>query len=108
MRRIASLSTIAIIALILGAHLGAEQGAGHNHIGHVMDAWNDTPDGVGLLPAAVEEAGVAAQHASLAAKDPSNLDAMKRHAAPPWMRDRDLTGNSALETLASIGGSGAT
>ena len=81
MRRIASLSTIVIIALILGAHLGAEQGAGHNHIGHVMDAWNDTPDGVGLLPAAVEEAGVAAQHASLAAKDPSNLDAMKRHAA---------------------------
>ena len=46
-----------------------------------MDAWNDTPDGVGLLPAAVEEAGIAAQHASLAAKDPSNLDSMKRHTA---------------------------
>ena len=83
MQRIATLSiiTFATIALISGAHLTAEQGAGHNHIGHVMDAWNDTPDGVGLLPAAVEEAGIAAQHASLAAKDPSNLDSMKRHTA---------------------------
>ena len=83
MQRIATLSiiTFATIALIAGAHLTAEQGAGHNHIGHVMDAWNDTPDGVGLLPAAVEEAGIAAQHASLAAKDPSNLDSMKRHTA---------------------------
>jgi len=83
MRRIATLS-LAIVGttvLFTGAHLGAQQGAGHNHIGHVMDAWNGTPDGVGLLPAALEEARIAAQHASLAAKDPSNLDAMKRHAA---------------------------
>ncbi len=58
----------------------AEQGgAGHNHIGHVADAWNDTPDGQGLLPAALAEARIAAQHAGLAARDTSDLDAMKRH-----------------------------
>ena len=83
MRRIATLSLalVAAMALFAGANLGAEQGAGHNHIGHVMDKWNDTPDMVGLLPAAIEEAQIAARHASLAAKDPSDLDAMKRHAA---------------------------
>ena len=31
--------------------------------------------------AAIEEARIAAQHASLAAKDPSNLDSIKRHTA---------------------------
>jgi hypothetical protein len=46
-----------------------------------MDGWRDTPEGQGLLPAAIAEAKIAAQHASLAAKDPSNLDAMKRHSA---------------------------
>ena len=65
-----------------GATAIAEQGnAAHVHIGHVMDGWNDTPDGQGLLPAAIAEARIAAQHASFAAKDPSNLDAMKLHAA---------------------------
>lgn len=84
MRRLASLCfavIVAIVAMLSGVNVDAEQGAGHNHIGHVMDGWNDTPDGVGFLPAAIEEARIAAQHASLAAKDPSNLDAMKRHTA---------------------------
>ena len=58
----------------------AEQGnAAHTHIGHVADGWRDTPDNQGLLPTAIAEAKIAAQHAALAAKDPSNLDAMKRH-----------------------------
>lgn len=72
---------LATVPLLWGVDVGAQQGAGHNHIGHVMDAWNDTPDGVGLLPAAIDEARIAAQHAALAAKDPANLDAMKRHTA---------------------------
>ena len=46
-----------------------------------MDKWNDTPEMVGLLPAAIAEAEIAARHASLAAKDPSNLDAIKLHTA---------------------------
>ena len=71
----------ALAVLFSGANLVAQQGAGHNHIGHVMDGWRDTPEGQGFLPAAIAEAQIAAQHAALAAKDPSNLDAMKRHTA---------------------------
>ena len=72
----------AFAGLFYGKAAIAEQGtAGHNHIGHVMDKWNDTPDMVGLLPAAIAEARIAAQHASLAAKDPSDLAAMQRHTA---------------------------
>jgi hypothetical protein len=50
------------------------------HIAHVRDAFRDTPDGRGLLPIAIAEAEVAAQHAALAARTPDNLDAMKLHA----------------------------
>ena len=65
----------------LGAPAIAGQNAAHNHIGHVTDKWNDTPDMAGLLPTAVSEAQIAARHASLAAKDPANLDAIKLHTA---------------------------
>ncbi len=50
------------------------------HIGHVMNSFTDTPKGLGLLPAAMEEARTAAVHAGLAARDPENLGAMKLHA----------------------------
>ncbi|HEY4130472.1 MAG TPA: hypothetical protein VGM50_07630 [Gemmatimonadaceae bacterium] len=50
------------------------------HIGHVISAFGDTPNMQGLLPVALADAKVAAQHAALAAKDPNNLAAMKLHA----------------------------
>ena len=60
--------------------LVAEQGgAAHTHIGHVADGWRDTPEGQGLLPTAVAEARIAAQHAGLAAGNTGDLDSMKRH-----------------------------
>lgn len=72
--------TLAVAALLPGQVATAQQTSpAHAHIGHVMDEWRDTPDGRGLLPTAVGEAEVAAQHASLAARDPNNLDAMKLH-----------------------------
>ena len=72
--------TLAFTGLFYGGVAIAEQGnAAHTHIGHVADGWRDTPDNQGLLPTAIAEAKIAAQHAALAAKDPSNLDAMKRH-----------------------------
>lgn len=49
------------------------------HIGHVMDAINGTPGGVGLLTILSEEAEIAARHAGLAVSDPSNLESMQRH-----------------------------
>ena len=69
------------LALALVAVAGVQQAAAqaHNHIGHVADQWNDTPEMAGLLPTAIAEARVAAQHAEFAARDTSDLDAMKRH-----------------------------
>jgi len=74
---------IITVALALVAFAGIQEAAAqaHNHIGHVADKWNDTPEMVGLLPAAIAEARVAAQHAGLAARDTSDLDSMKRHTA---------------------------
>jgi hypothetical protein len=50
------------------------------HIGHVMNAFGDTPNGRGLLPTALGEARIAAQHAALAMRQPTNLEYMKLHA----------------------------
>ena len=75
-------SALAFVGLALwGATTAAQGNAAHTHIGHVMDGFGDTPDGQGLLPTALAEAKIAAQHAALAAEEPNNLRAMKRHAA---------------------------
>ncbi|HYV98462.1 MAG TPA: DUF4168 domain-containing protein [Gemmatimonadaceae bacterium] len=55
-------------------------GAVGTHIGHVINGFSDTPDGMGLLPAAMAEARIAAQHATLAGRDPTNLANMQLHA----------------------------
>ncbi len=58
----------------------AMPGPGGVHIGHVANAWADAPMGAGLLPTAMSEARIAATHASLAARQPTNLEYMKTHA----------------------------
>lgn len=50
------------------------------HIGHVVNSFGDTPDKVGLLPIAMSEAQVAAQHAALAMRNPMNLAMLQLHA----------------------------
>jgi len=50
------------------------------HIGHVMNAFNGTPGGRGLLATAIAEAGVAIDHAQLAANSSEDLGAMQLHA----------------------------
>ena len=52
----------------------------HNHIGHVMTAWKDTPGTQGFLPVAIADARVAAAHAGYMQKSPDNLDSIKLHA----------------------------
>jgi hypothetical protein len=52
----------------------------HNHIGHVMTSWKDTPGSQGFLPVAIADAKVAATHAGYMQKSPDNLDSMKLHA----------------------------
>ena len=73
------LAALAVSSLAITQDTAAQANPAHNHIGHVADGFRGTPDGVGLLDAAIAEAGVAAQHAGFAARDPSNPDAMKRH-----------------------------
>ena len=72
--------TAAAAALLAGplAETTSAQSTAHRHIGHVADAWNGTPDNVGLLPAAQLEAEVAAQHAGLAAAA-GDLAGIQRH-----------------------------
>ncbi len=82
MRATACVTVSLACALCVASSLAlvAEQAnPAHTHIGHVADAWRDTPDGKGLLPTAVAEAAIAAQHAGLAAGNPTDLDSMKRH-----------------------------
>lgn len=63
--------------LLLPAALTAQ----NPHVAHVATAFGDTPDGMGLLPAAEAEAAVAVQHAGLAARDLTDLGSMKTHVA---------------------------
>jgi hypothetical protein len=63
-----------------GPTLPVPAGPVGTHIGHVVNAFNGTPNGGGLLPTAMGEARVALQHAQLAGRQPTNLDYMKTHA----------------------------
>ncbi len=50
------------------------------HIGHVVNSFGDTPDKIGLLLIAQEEQKIAAQHAALAMRAPTNLAMLQLHA----------------------------
>ncbi len=75
-RVVLSLAIGAIAVFAVSTHAVAQ--ASHAHMGHVADGFGDTPDGAGLLPTAVAEAEIAAQHAGLAA-GAGDLAGMKRH-----------------------------
>lgn len=78
------LTTAALAALIAAAAVvtaGAQQNMAHVHMGHVLTGWQDTPDGKGLLPTALDEAGIAETHAGFAVSRPDDLDWMKLHAS---------------------------
>jgi hypothetical protein len=69
----------AVLAVSLaGAGAAAAQQV-QAHMGHVLTAWNDTPDGMGFLPTVRAEAEIAALHVGLAQRQTGNLDWMKQH-----------------------------
>jgi len=70
---------LAAIGLVAAPHIAAAENMSHAHMGHVTDAWGDTPDGKGLLPTAMAEAEIAAQHAGFAASKPDDLEWMQTH-----------------------------
>ena len=81
MRTVTSIA-LAISLLVFGAWraaLSAQGATAQTHIGHVLDSFNGTPDNMGLLPTAIAEAKVAADHAALAAKATS-LQMIQTHA----------------------------
>jgi hypothetical protein len=78
MRVNATFAAVLGLALFGGA-VDAQSNPAHTHMGHVSDGFRGTPEGQGLLPTAVAEAEIAARHAGLAARDPSNLEAMQNH-----------------------------
>ena len=81
MRTVTSIA-LAISLLVFGAWravLSAQGATAQTHIGHVLDSFNGTPENMGLLPTALAEAKVAADHAALAAKATS-LQMIQTHA----------------------------
>jgi len=62
-----------------GGAVAGRQDMVKTHLGHVTTGFQGTPNGQGLLPTALGEAKVAAQHAALALKSEGNLDQMKLH-----------------------------
>ncbi len=78
--QITGVPTPGLLAVSTTPVIRVPAGAAGVHIGHVVNAFGDTPMGQGLLPTAQAEARTSAQHATLAARTPADLDAMKLHA----------------------------
>lgn len=76
-----------VAALLLATPLDAQEPAdsaegpipAFTHLRHVSETFRGTPENRGLLPTAVAEAEIAHQHATLALRDPTDIDAMRRH-----------------------------
>jgi hypothetical protein len=68
------------VAQAPAAYANLPAGPAGTHIGHVVNNFMDTPNNGALLTVAMAEARVALQHAQLALRNPSNLDALKLHA----------------------------
>lgn len=73
------LGGLVLLAVASTPALHAQANPAHAHIGHAADGFRGTPNGQGLLPTAVAEAEVAAQHAGLAGRNPTDLGAIQRH-----------------------------
>lgn len=65
--------------LLSALDLSAQANPVHSHILYVATAFDGTPGSQGLLPTAVAEAEIAAEHAGLAADDPTYLEGIERH-----------------------------
>lgn len=66
--------------VVRGTQFPLPPGQAGVHIGHVLNGFHDTPGLQGLLPVVMAEARVAAQHATLATRQPENLQYMKTHS----------------------------
>jgi hypothetical protein len=74
-----TLGVAVLAASVWSISLAGQGNMVQTHIGHVMESFNGTPMNMGLLPTAMAEAKIAAQHAGLAAKS-TTLAMMQTHA----------------------------
>ncbi|MBV41083.1 MAG: hypothetical protein CMM23_20910 [Rhodospirillaceae bacterium] len=51
------------------------------HIGHILDAWQDTPGQLGLATILEQEAAIASEHAAYAVADLEDWDVIRTHTA---------------------------
>ena len=72
--------TLISTTAVAGHHMEMQPTAAEIHLSHVDTAWNDTPDGKGFLSVAKSEAAIAATHATIALKQPTNLQWLKSHS----------------------------
>ena len=78
MRFLGLLAVFALLAGAASALLPNPNQEPHVHIGHVLEAWEDTPNQMGLPPVAQAEAAVALQHIALALES-KDLTGIKLH-----------------------------
>lgn len=71
---------LAVPGLFINEAATAQANQAHTHLANLADRYSDTPSQRGLVPTAVAEANVAAQHASMGAEATDNLGTMKLHA----------------------------
>ncbi|MDH3272506.1 MAG: hypothetical protein OEN56_14310 [Gemmatimonadota bacterium] len=77
--------TLALAAALVTVPAHGQEGASAGrspaltHVHHVAVSFRGTPEQQGLLATAVAEAAIAHQHAALAMRDPTDLDAVQRH-----------------------------
>jgi len=78
---IVALTGTALPGVVAGyAKLPVPAGPVGVHIGHVVNGFAEAPQLMGLLPATMAEARIAIAHATLASRQPTNLEYMKTHA----------------------------
>ncbi len=65
--------------MLRGMIVPVPAGPAGTHIAHVVNEFSDTPNRQGLLGTALAEARIASQHATLASRQPTNLEYMKTH-----------------------------
>jgi len=106
-----------VLAVLLVGQSAAVQAAEQNqapnqalaHIGHILDAWVDTPGRWGLLPTAERDADVARRHAALAISSPDKLAVIQTHIRhvlnaidPVVEKDGPGTGYGLIRAAAAI------
>lgn len=73
-------TVLILLMLFVNASYAASSREATMHLGHVDTSWKDTPNQVGLLQTARQEATIALTHANLAKQKPTDVAWVKMHS----------------------------